>query len=67
MKSAPENVYHVLSEVVYECHIGYRMKGANSLKCHATGCWMPNDLPECIREDLYGRQFFFSTSVYSDL
>ena len=53
MRGSSENAYHVLSEVQYECHNGYRMKGSNSLKCHATGCWTPNDLPECIREDLY--------------
>ena len=30
------------------------MKGIKSLKCHPTGCWTPNDLPQCIREDLEG-------------
>jgi hypothetical protein len=55
MKTVPENAYHVMSEVRYECHAGYVMKGAaDSLKCLATGCWMPNELPTCIREDLYG-------------
>ena len=54
MKSPPENAYHVHSEVHYSCHSGFRMKGPDHLLCHATGCWMPNDLPECIREDLYG-------------
>jgi hypothetical protein len=33
---------------------GYRMKGTSSLRCAATGCWTPNELPQCIREDLYG-------------
>ena len=49
--SAPvENAYHVMSEVRYECHAGFVMKGgADSLKCHATGCWMPNELPTCVR------------------
>ena len=45
-----ENAYHVMSEVRYECHAGFVMKGgADSLKCHATGCWMPNELPTCVR------------------
>ena len=34
---------------------GYRMKGTSSLRCAATGCWTPNELPQCIREDLYGK------------
>ena len=52
--SAPvENAYHVMSEVRYECHAGFVMKGgADSLKCHATGCWMPNELPTCVRQVL---------------
>ncbi|XP_059095480.1 CUB and sushi domain-containing protein 3-like [Tigriopus californicus] len=53
MTSNPDDAYHVLSEVLYQCHFGYRMKGSKLLKCHATGCWMPNELPECVREDLY--------------
>ena len=31
------------------------MKGSDVLTCEATGCWMPNELPACIREDLYGK------------
>ena len=52
--SAPvENAYHVMSEVRYECHAGFVMKGgADSLKCHATGCWMPNELPTCVRYEV---------------
>jgi hypothetical protein len=54
MVTAPENVYRIWTEVNYECHVGYKMKESNSLKCHPTGCWTPNDLPQCIREDLLG-------------
>ncbi len=60
MKTAPENAYHVMSEVRYECHAGYVMKGTDSLKCLATGCWMPNELPTCVREDLYGNLVCFT-------
>jgi hypothetical protein len=52
MVTAPENVYRIWTEVYYDCHPGYQMKGTKSLKCHPTGCWTPNDLPQCIREDL---------------
>ena len=52
MATAPENVYRIWTEIFYECHPGYKMKGVKSLKCHPTGCWTPNDLPQCIREDL---------------
>ena len=52
MVTAPENVYRIWTEIYYECHPGYKMKATNSLKCHPTGCWTPNDLPQCIREDL---------------
>ena len=57
MRNLPDNhAFHVLSKVTYECHVGFIMKGSSELKCHATGCWIPNELPECILEDLYGRR-----------
>jgi len=60
-----ESAYHVLSEVHYECRPGYRMKGStDTLKCSATGCWLPNTLPECIREDLYGRLLYMFAYWY---
>ena len=52
MVTSPENIYRIWTEVYYECHQGYQMKGAKSLKCHPTGCWTPNDLPQCVRQDL---------------
>ena len=52
MVTSPENIYRIWTEVYYECHKGYQMKGSKSLKCHPTGCWTPNDLPQCVREDL---------------
>lgn len=52
MVTAPENVYRIWTEVDYDCHPGFKMKGTKSLKCHPTGCWTPNDLPQCINEDL---------------
>ena len=55
MKTPSENAYHVLSEVQYECQADFRMKGTGILKCYATGCWIPNDLPECIPKELYGK------------
>ena len=55
MKSPMDDVYPVLSQVRYECHIGCQMKGKRTLKCLTTGCWSPNELPECIREDLHGK------------
>lgn len=54
MVTAPENIYRIWTEIYYECHPGYKMKGTKSLKCHPTGCWTPNDLPHCVREDLEG-------------
>ena len=35
------------------------MKGTTALRCAATGCWNPNELPQCIREDIYGEKFKF--------
>ena len=55
MVTAPENIYRIWTEIYYECHPGYKMKGTKSLKCHPTGCWTPNDLPHCVREDLEGK------------
>lgn len=52
MVTQPENVYNIWTTIEYECHAGYKMRGTKSLKCHPTGCWTPNDLPQCIREDL---------------
>ena len=52
MVTSPENNYRIWTEIYYECHPGYQMRGSKSLKCHPTGCWSPNDLPQCIREDL---------------
>ena len=53
MATQPENAYRILTEVEYECHPGFFMKAQSKLKCHSTGCWTPNELPQCIREDLY--------------
>ena len=55
MVTTPENVYRILTEVKYQCHPGFRMKAISKLKCHSTGCWTPNELPECIREDIYSK------------
>ena len=53
MATQPENAYRIMTEVEYECHPGFRMKAQSKLKCHSTGCWTPNELPQCIREDLF--------------
>ena len=55
METPPENVYSILTEVKYQCHPGYHMKNVWTLKCHSTGCWTPNELPQCIREDIYSK------------
>ena len=35
MVTSPENIYRIWTEVYYECHQGYQMKGVKSLK---VGC-----------------------------
>ena len=50
------NICRDLKKLNFLCVIGFRMKGSSSLRCAATGCWNPNELPQCIREDLYGKK-----------
>ena len=68
MATQPENAYRIMTEVEYECHPGFRMKAQSKLKCHSTGCWTPNELPQCIREDLFCKMLFNTYSrLFSDI